>query len=126
MLNKSVSIVLADGKTHNLRFDYNALCALEQQSGLAIGDLWTKLTGSIRLMDIRSIIWAGLIHEERSLTPEAVGEMIDFSKMAELAESVTKALDLAFKVEGQPKKEEEPKPTSSPSPGKSTSKKVSD
>jgi hypothetical protein len=104
MLNKSVPIVLADGKTHNLRFDYNALCALEEYSRLPIGELWERLTGSVHLRDIRSIIWAGLLHEDRSLTPEAVGEMIDFAKMSELAESVTKALDLAFKVEGQLKK----------------------
>lgn len=93
-MNKSISIVL--DKTRNLRFDFNALCVLEEELGVSLTDLGDKLTGSLRFKDLRAIVWAGLLHEDEGLTLKDVGKLLDPSKLLEVAEAVGKAFSMAF------------------------------
>lgn len=111
MLNKSVPIVLADGKTHNIRFDYNALCALEDEFKISIADLGVILSGPIGLKQIRAILWAGLLHENESLTAKDAGALIEVDSMAQLAEAISNALSAAFGTQkAELKKEPGPEP----------------
>lgn len=97
---KSIQIDLG-GRSRSLRYDFNALCALESEMAISLADLGTILTGSVKLTDLRAIVWAGLKHEDKALTPEATGELLDISKIAEVADKVREAFEASFPAEDE-------------------------
>jgi hypothetical protein len=109
MTKKTVPIVLSDGKTRHLRFDFNALIALEETLGISIANLKDAMAGPGMLKAVRGILWAGLIHEDEALTLRAAGELIDAAKINEISAAVMDALSTAFgTAEGEPKNAETP------------------
>lgn len=72
-------------KPRTLRFDLNALCAIEDATGKSLSQAVSNTMSSIRLM-----LWAGLKHEDPGLTLEQVGAMINPAD-AGLMEAVTNA-----------------------------------
>lgn len=105
---KSVPVTLADGKLRHLRYDFNALCDLEDNLGIPISELGKKLTGkTVALKTIRAIVHAGLVHEDEDLTVREVGElignMLQGDKLAELAKLLTEAMEGAFGTAGDGK-----------------------
>jgi hypothetical protein len=96
MLQEAVNIELG-GKTRQLRYDFNALVALEDELKISVMDLGALLSGAVKLKDLRAILWAGLIHADQSLTPVDVGKMINgVSEMAALGAAVKQAMEAAF------------------------------
>ena len=63
---------------------------------------------SVSIKDLLAIVYAGLYHEDKELTLEQVGDLIDeYSTLNEVAEKVGKALTEAFgKQKGNPKQGE--------------------
>ena len=95
-LQESVNIELG-GKTRQLRYDFNALVALEDELNISIQDIGKLLGGAVKLRDLRAILWAGLIHDDATLTPKAVGAMINGVKeMADLGKAIRAAIEAAF------------------------------
>lgn len=92
MAKKSVTIEL--DKARNLRYGMNALVKVEELTGRPI----TKLDlESISMKDLRTILYAGLYHEDDSLSPEKVGELIDdYSNIGDVAEKLGEAFTVAF------------------------------
>lgn len=85
------------GKTRRLIYDFNALCALEEDLDLPIVDLVKYLTGKVRLKDLRNILRVGLLHDEPSLTAEQVGSMItDIQDFDAIGKSIKASLESAF------------------------------
>lgn len=66
--------VLLGGKPKRLRYDFNALADLEDRAGVGIGVLLSEQR--VGLNTLRLLLWAGLKHEDRSLTPEKVGDTL--------------------------------------------------
>ncbi|MFV9511805.1 hypothetical protein [Tepidibacillus sp. LV47] len=95
---KLIPIIL--DKERHLKFDLNAFAELEE----LYGDFQTAMDamqkGSIKA--IRAMLWAGLIHEDKSLTVEDVGSMIDMSNINEVVGIISKAIS-----EAMPKGDEE-------------------
>jgi len=113
MLRPSVPIVLADGKTRHLRFDLNAICALEDEWKISVGEIAQRLsdTRGVRVSDIRALLWAALLHEEPGLRPADVGALLDFASLRSLTETLMKALAASFPTDdGEPKNAPEPEP----------------
>ena len=101
-MKKGVAIEL--DKIRMLRYGINALVAIEDLTGKAITALDLA---NVKMKDLRTIIYAGLSHEDKELTPEKVGEIIDnFGSIEEIAEKVGEAMTLAFGKGGKadPKK----------------------
>jgi hypothetical protein len=92
------------GKTKHLRYDFNALVAMEDELGIPISEIGDMMAGSVKLKDLRSLIWAGLIHEDKSLTPSDVGEWLEFEELDYIAEKVRVAFESAFPEEADVKK----------------------
>ena len=62
-------------KPRKLRFDVNALDALERATGAPLGEMIGLLArGSMRCLKLS--IWQGLRHEDLKLSPDRVGELI--------------------------------------------------
>jgi len=91
-MKKSVTIEL--DKARNLRYGLNALIKVEELTGKTI----TKLDlENISMKDLRTILYAGLYHEDKDLTPEKVGELIDdYSDIGSIAEKLGQAFTLSF------------------------------
>ena len=71
-MKKSVTIEL--DKARNLRYGINALVTVEELTGKPLTRLDLE---SVSIKDLRAILYAGLCHEDKTLTPEKVGELID-------------------------------------------------
>lgn len=62
-----------DGRIRSLRFDVNALADFEQETGMGFAQLMKQRA---IFANARAMLWAGLKHEDRTLTIEAVGDLI--------------------------------------------------
>ena len=114
---RSVPITLLDGKIRHIYLGFNALTTLVEKLGVDIMNAQATIAttkGPEMLKTIRSILWAGLIHEDETLTIKDAGDLIDFAKIDEIATAVLKALELSYKTGGEPKNAE--KPVTEPSP----------
>ena len=65
-------ILTLNGRDYPLRFSINALCCLEEKTGLSLSQLQ-----SAQFSCIRGLIWCGLMEGEKGLTLEAAGELLD-------------------------------------------------
>ena len=91
-MKKSVTVEL--DKARNLRYGINALVKVEELTGKNI----TKLDlDNISMKDLRAILFAGLYHEDKDLTPDKVGVLIDdYSDIGKIADKLGEAFSLAF------------------------------
>ena len=102
---KSIPITL--DKERHVRFGYNQLCKLED-IGIPIAGLDKIMSDPGRLFtNIRTLLWVGLAHEDPTLTLDAVGEMIDTSRIGEMGEVINRAITAAFPA-GDAKNEKGP------------------
>ena len=91
-------------KMRNLRYGMRALETIEELTGNAIGKLDLQ---NLKMKDLKCIVYAGLVHEDKELTPDKVVELIDeYSDIQSIADSVGKAMTEAFgkNVKGVAKK----------------------
>jgi hypothetical protein len=91
-MKKGITINL--DKPRTLRYGINALAKIEDVTGKALMKLDLN---NIGIKDLLGIVYAGLYHEDKDLTIDKVGDLIDeYSSLNEVAENVSKALTLAF------------------------------
>ncbi len=81
-------------KTRNMRYGMKALNMIEKSLGTNIAKLdFDNLT----MEQTATIIWAGLVHEDKELTPNKVMDLIDeHSSIKETIETMGKAFSEAF------------------------------
>ncbi|MFW6079005.1 MAG: hypothetical protein ACODAE_05250 [Gemmatimonadota bacterium] len=72
MSGRDVTLELA-GETRRLRYDFNALCDLEDALGRPLSALSEDSAG---FREIRAMLWAGLIHEDPDLTLRDAGALL--------------------------------------------------
>ena len=116
---RSVEILL--DRPRRLRFDYNAIAEFETVAPGGFASMMTER----HFAAIRLALWAGLKHEERGLTLERTGDIIqryidqyegDGSPLTYLGEVVLKAMrDSGLLKDGSGKAEEPTTPTASES-----------
>lgn len=78
--------VVLGGVEHTLRYDLNALVELEEKMGIPLSEMGET---KISIKNVRSMLWAGLIHENADLTEVEVGSLVDMDNMAEVQEAIT-------------------------------------
>lgn len=76
------------GKARLLRYDYNAVCDIEEQLGMGVGAVFTQQQAGFRV--VRVLYWAGLKWKEQGITLQRVGQMLQ----DEMANNGTTILDL--------------------------------
>ncbi len=123
---KSVPIQL--DKRRNLRFSTNAICILEEKLDISffkIGELFgislkeiglaekikkkgvdalspedaIEMASKIKLTNLRILLWTALLHEDKDLTVEAVGELMDKTDSIALIEKLLEAYTVAMPVD---------------------------
>lgn len=90
---KKTPIILAD-KTYHLHYDLNAFAELEELYGSVETAMNKLCEGSVKA--IISVLWAGLLHEDETLTPKDIGKMFDLSQVQEIGELINKAISEAI------------------------------
>lgn len=83
------------GQTRTLRYDGNALFEIEERLGRPIADLADIIVSA---KTIRTLLWAGLLHENGALTEKDVGSWIGGGGLpiGQAMEAVGEALSDAF------------------------------
>lgn len=84
------------GKNRKLRYDFNAISDLEEKAQTGIMQLMAE--DRMGFGTIRLLVWAGLKWEEKGLTLQRAGDMIqkcleDGGDLAKIMEPVSKALE---------------------------------
>jgi len=94
------SVLVTLDKERHLRYNFNALADLEQVLGFSLASLPQQLD-RLGLNTVRCFLWAGLKHEDATLTPARVGDLIQTyvveqgSDVVALAAKMKEALELA-------------------------------
>lgn len=79
--------VTLNGKERTMKYPVYSMVRMQEEQGVSINDLQDeKKSQDMRV--ILSIIWAGLIHEDPTLTMEDLGNNIDIADLPELAKSM--------------------------------------
>lgn len=81
---RNSEVIINLDKPRSLRFDLNAMAAYEDATGksaFAIGD-------NISATSIRALLWASLIHDDKTLTLEQVGSLIHTGNMTEITSKI--------------------------------------
>lgn len=74
-------------KERNLYFNLNSLEIIEELTGKPVSEIGNELSMKM----LKAIVFAGLVHEDKELTVDAVGEMIGFEQIEEVSEAIGKA-----------------------------------
>ncbi len=81
-------------KMRNFRFGMKAISLLEKKFDKSIGNIDMS---NMTMEDTAYLIWAGLQHEDKELTPDKVMELIDdYSSLPEVTKALGAALEQAF------------------------------
>lgn len=98
--NKTYIEIDLDGKTYQLKFDFNAFAELENILNIkGFGQLQTSLV-DCGCTEIRAFLWTGLLHGKPKLTISQVGALLDMKNISEYLEKITEAIVLATGSEG--------------------------
>lgn len=90
-------------KSRTLRYTNRSLVMLEDESGMSATELMERVSaGSMKA--VNQLIWAGLLHADPGLELYDVYDMVDVSRLGEIAEAVGEAVESAF---GSVEEEEE-------------------
>lgn len=81
---------------YTLVFDINAMCLLEEETGLKTGELLAKMQEGIGISELRSFIWAGLQDRHPEITIKAAGGVIGDFGIEESLKALEEAITAAF------------------------------
>ena len=85
---------------YTLKFSTNAICELEDRLNKSISVI---VEGMDRITVVRAMLWAGLQAKHPEMTLQDAGDIIDRGGMAHIAETISKALTLAFPAQDEAK-----------------------
>jgi len=94
---KAVKITLNDGVEREVKFTLNALAELEDKFG-SVQAAFDKLEKENSMKALRTILWAGFLHSDATLTEQQVGNLIDLAYMQELIGSLGQAFETDMPV----------------------------
>ena len=87
-----VSITL--DRKRNLLLDLNAMVSFEEATGKNL--LQGITPDNLSAKDLRGLLWACLLHEDKELTLEKVGEMVHSGNMESIATKLSSAWEVAM------------------------------
>ncbi len=93
MANKQRAAISVElDKTRTIRFTLNSMAEMEDKLGVPLSKL-----GEIELgvKSVRTMLWAGLIHEDPELTEREVGNLVDFDNLEYVQSKVAEAFAFA-------------------------------
>jgi len=98
---KPIAVSLTLDKPRTLKFDLNAFAELEEIYGSMEQAFAAMQSGSMKAA--RTLLWAGLLHEDENLTPRQVGALVTLDNMEPVMDAISTAL-----LDAMPASEEAP------------------
>lgn len=92
------SITLNDGIERSIKFDLNAMAELEEKYGSVEAAFTALENNSIKA--IRSVLWAGLLHADPTLTEQQVGSLIDLESIGDIMEQLGESISDSMPTDG--------------------------
>lgn len=89
---KRAPVYVEIDKTRQLRYTLNSFALMEDRYNTIDEAMKLMEGGSVKA--IRFLLWIGLIHEDKSLTEEMVGDMIELGDLADIAQMVNTAMSV--------------------------------
>jgi hypothetical protein len=77
-------------KEYVLRYDLNALVELEDKMGIPLSEMGNV---QITIRNIRSMLWAGVLHQAPEVTEQEIGKHVDMENMEEVQTAISKAFN---------------------------------
>ena len=90
-LKVRVTKVMLD-KERNLIYDLNAFEELEEIYGSLDGAFIAFGSDSHKMRNLKNFLFAGLVHEDATLTPKKVGKLISYNNVEEVTTRVMEAV----------------------------------
>ena len=103
---KEIAIPLSLDKPRTVKFDLNAFAELEDKYGSMEKAFSAMQSGSIKAA--RSLLWAGLLHEDETLTERQVGGMVTLENLGAVMAILSAALTEALPQDAVPTQEGTP------------------
>jgi len=86
------SILIELDQPRNIRLNTNALVKVEE----VLGKPLSEFGAAFGLKEIRALLWAGLLHEDRKLSLDDVGDLIDEAGFEYVSTKVGEAISIAM------------------------------
>jgi hypothetical protein len=87
-------------KIRNLKYGMRAIDLIEKKFGKPIMKIEGIENGTLTMEEYATLIWAGLAHEDKELTPDKVMDLIDeYSSITAVTKELWKSLNEVFAVE---------------------------
>jgi len=84
-------------KIRNLKYGMRAIDLIEKKFGCPIMKIKGIEDGTLTMKEYATFIWAGLVHEDKELTPDKVMDLIDeYSSITKVTQDMWKALNEVF------------------------------
>lgn len=84
-------------KVRNLKYGMRAISLIEKKYKKPMMKIEGINNGELSMEDYATLIWAGLVHEDKSLTPDKVMDLIDeYSSLKKVSEAMWNALNEVF------------------------------
>lgn len=86
-MKKNMVAISLDGKERNLFYNLNSLEIIEDNTGQSLD----AVTKNMNMKTLKVLVYAGLVHEDKELTIDAVGDMIGFEDIQRVSEAIGQA-----------------------------------
>ena len=91
---REITIPIELDRPRGLKFDLNAFAELEDKFGSMDAAFQAMQKGSLKAA--RTLLWAGLLHEDETLTERKVGGLVTLANLSGIMDSITSALTAAM------------------------------
>ncbi|HCL01206.1 MAG TPA: hypothetical protein DHW61_02135 [Lachnoclostridium phytofermentans] len=83
-------------KTRNLKYGMRAIDRVEKKLKIKISQMDFN---NLSMEETAVVIWAGLVHEDKNLTPERIMDLVDeYSNITKIGDDITNAINEAFGI----------------------------
>ncbi len=87
-----VKVTLA-GNEYKLKFTLNSMIKFEEETGKQIME--PGALDNMNMKELRVMLWACIKSDEKQLTLDEVGEMIELDQLTEITEALTQAFEVS-------------------------------
>lgn len=87
---REIAVSVELDKPRTILFDLNAFAELEDVYGSMENTFAAMQAGSMKAA--RTMLWAGLLHEDENLTPRQVGRLVTMDNMESVLDAISRAL----------------------------------
>ena len=91
---REITVPIELDRPRGLKFDLNAFAELEDKFGSMDAAFQAMQKGSLKAA--RTLLWAGLLHEDETLTERKVGGLVTLANLSGIMDSITSALTAAM------------------------------